>query len=1161
MVTWNNVRLAASIAFSLSAVAGCGVKIEKPALTDGGGITPTDPNDPQVLCVPTRSASPLPARTAVLTDQVIVTDQSFFTRDLFNLFRSHCGGCHVDAQLGGYGVKFTTFAQDVQQSAMDRIRTDDRDEVMPPPSAGGVPWSARGEGDPVVELATLLEAWMDAGSPADVFTIERSAPAKPTDENRYLLSVELGNGLTNIGDCVPNKELFGIEENDRKKLDEFFAQRTELPEKLEQTDLFTLRSDVLAQHGVIAYVPAYPLWSDDAEKIRHVRVPVGTSIVFDSESGEFEIPDNSRFYKTFLKKVVDKEGKESFRKIETRLIVARQDQENQDGSATVKALFGTYAWNESETEAVLVRDPLRDGTTFRDRLVTVITNEKRAQEITNEKPPNIQEALEKEGLTRSYAIPGSERCLHCHLGSPSKSFILGFTPLQVNTLPMGESGVITRYGPDELNQLQRLIDYGIVTKINVSDDIVKLEDSQGDRKPRTEHELIAQGYMYGNCAHCHNPRGLASVTVPQLASLLNFWPSESGGIFDFPLDRFSPRIKRGERQEVPIPYVTPSLLELPVKEVRARNNSIWKEKADPAGIGPFGQVIFEPVDAPWRSLIYRNVDTPFTYSDHYAIFPHMPMDIPGFDCQAPRLLANWMVSIPAKRKNNLDADSDTEPQPYREVKPGDPEYNDAVAEAEARLTKYQAGARYSYCPDTSDIVDTKLLTGDQLVPENDAYNVPSRVHWVVTDLTEIPGDWNPRRPDWDSVLKDHNLTGVDAQQKQVIEMLDTISIGEAMRSFALRHFPIGLWVEKEECDFIGQPTLSSFVGDDRLRWMDRDDIPALRDDGSNPIYTQTPGGAVFAMICANCHGPGGDAGGRQADTIMTMTGGETRVANLRDGLFGSGNIERVFGPEATSQKSAEDWAAEYTVWMALGGTERVIPSSVLRVVSNTSVLGLSRPSTFHSRVEDANMLSTARQLCEQVLPVRDVLFEMHTGAIKHTGVRGTAVIAHNGDAELWEHLCAIDNPVPVRALRLGNPWTNTTDFQVLHSRSRWSLYHRDGYPADMPVGNHRGKVVTGISADNRNPWCIVKPTAPDQIVVAEKFIQDHAIEGAPLPFCPEELFAQESGQEIHRFDEDDMDQWTLRGAINAGHAVYLYLNAIGRGLITQPPNYDRCESL
>ena len=94
------------------------------------------------------------------------------------------------------------------------------------------------------------------------------------------------------------------------------------------------------------------------------------------------------------------------------------------------------------------------------------------------------------------------------------------------------------------------------------------------------------------------------------------------------------------------------------------------------------------VAAPWRSLIYRNVDAPFPYYDDYVPFPRMPMNTAGYDYRAPRLMGDWMVSLPAVRvdqsqelghgENDLpshnakphDGSYDDSPQPYVEVKPG-----------------------------------------------------------------------------------------------------------------------------------------------------------------------------------------------------------------------------------------------------------------------------------------------------------------------------------------------------------------------------------------------------------------------------------------------------------------------------------------------------------
>ena len=49
------------------------------------------------------------------------------------------------------------------------------------------------------------------------------------------------------------------------------------------------------------------------------------------------------------------------------------------------------------------------------------------------------------------------------MGSPSASFVLGFTPCRSRRRAKGEGGVTRTPAADELNQLQRLIDYGVIT--------------------------------------------------------------------------------------------------------------------------------------------------------------------------------------------------------------------------------------------------------------------------------------------------------------------------------------------------------------------------------------------------------------------------------------------------------------------------------------------------------------------------------------------------------------------------------------------------------------------------------------------------------------------------------------------------------------------------
>src|SRR5205814_5836911 len=118
--------------------------------------------------------------------------------------------------------------------------------------------------------------------------------------------------------------------------------------------------------------------------------------------------------------------------------------------------------------------------------------------------------------------------------------------------------------------------YGVLTGMASPADELPLEETQGDRKPRNQHELEAQAYLVGNCSHCHNPRGFPSVKSPVLKDVLDFLPTATGGVFQFPLERVSPIRKRGPNLDVDMPYITPSLRDYPVPN--GTHPDIWKPK-------------------------------------------------------------------------------------------------------------------------------------------------------------------------------------------------------------------------------------------------------------------------------------------------------------------------------------------------------------------------------------------------------------------------------------------------------------------------------------------------------------------------------------------------------------------------------------------------------
>jgi mono/diheme cytochrome c family protein len=1267
-------------------------------------------------------AEPLPARVAVVSSAGGSSGPRVVTvQQIYEQLWPHCAKCHASgnaftitdgsdfASPGGEG-----FASKGEE-ALHHIESDGTtvgapNEAMPPidPTMGaeGLGWTKLVQmlpNHPLVQAAHLLEDWVAAGK-ADSFTVGSAMPgagdaggdaagADGGAPGGYAMSPAVGNGLTNLGNCIPDPSIVATEQAQSAVLDEKFARMKRLdfgegaladviglPEKLSDTDLTTWDGEALARMGVIAFVPQYPLWSDDAGKIRYVRVPRGQSIHFDKATQEFQIPPNTRFYKTFLKRMVDTDGNPSWRKIETRLIVARPDSIASDGKTAVQnALFGSYLWNPDETDAVL----LGTGDAAHDFVVSGDSLLKDEEGFTDTLLAYETDANTHD--TRHYAVPSSTRCIQCHMGSPSQNFVLGFRPVQLLHRPAGQGGVIESSGPDEMTLLQRLIDYGIVTGIDSLADVLPLERSQGDRLPRNDQELTAQGYMLGNCVHCHNPRGFPSVTFPVLKDVLSFLPGPAGGIFQFPLEKVSPRITRGFNGNVLIPYITPSLVDNPsfpptldpnfgdISRTLAQG-SAWKPKWLPGG-GGF-------VYAPWRSLIYRNVETPFTYTDDFAIYPHMPVNTPGYDDRAKQVLGDWMVSIPAIRKrpdideyvqpydlgastycadgdpvlclNGVRTAADDSAQPYVEVTPGAPGYDAAFAAAQQRLVAFHSGTRpgesldlltsqdryASFAQFSSDIVDPNVDPVCQPVPdeaETPLLNIPTHAHWVPIDLTQTPGDWVPRRRDWHDVFTSgvapagsssctngqaDVVAAAQANQQCVVDMLNgdnsrqcastnydgtqsAVTL-DSIRQFATTPFPMGLWTEKAACNWTQEPlktqgpTVAATLASDPHPWLEG---PAGADP-TRHVYEQTPGEAVFGMICINCHGPQADSHGRLADNLATMTGGNALVADLRDGFFGpasspGSNRNSVFDVAATTDLTVDDVAAHYMAWMALGGTQVVIPPAYLTIIGQTPVFGQSRPGGLPPPAS-ANMLSVARELCLQTLiarpfacgkPGKDASF--YSG--RQDDTRSVVPLLFNtGDAELWLKLCSFNNPPPVVRYYIdGSQDCRVFPNHIAPADRNLALLLEppiellpNAFEAGCPatggvqtpcVGDENGNAFSSLTADNHHPWCIWPNNSLDSTAdpaAIDRLLKSSCTGGtdcdasgkckgafpdancAYWPVCPA----------TNQFSLDDDKasaalHWAQRGAINAGLAVFLYLDSVTKGTYKVKPTYDQCDAV
>jgi hypothetical protein len=373
--------------------------------------------------------------------------------------------------------------------------------------------------------------------------------------------------------------------------------------------------------------------------------------------------------------------------------------------------------------------------------------------------------------------------------------------------------------------------------------------------------------------------------------------------------------------------------------------------------------------------------------------------------------------------------------------------------------------------------------------------------------------------------------------------------------------------------------------------------------------------------------------------MADMTGGLTRVANLRDGIFGPpGNpgqnrLDPVVGFGRSAQElgslngiplTADDWAARYAAWMGLGGTRATIPVSIVSSIGVTEILGVRSGIRLEAITgqQAANMLEVARVSCLAVAPNATspeqfpILFDPERGALiadpdldgaqpkpdlRSLMLKGvltggdqtltaepdrpllrpdalfalgkTGFITTNGHAALWQALCSVDNPAPVRVVEfdVGTFEKSKRDgFYVV------GMYRRSDYPRDAAVGDGSGQTRSSLDANNLSPWCVVRPPlfrikknltgelVRTESIVLDRFEDYQRRTGRTLPICPANVALPEDPGRIvaNPLKRDrEVEDWALRGAMNAGMSVFLYLDALSKGKVKPVPAYNHCEEL
>jgi hypothetical protein len=178
--------------------------------------------------------------------------------------------------------------------------------------------------------------------------------------------------------------------------------------------------------GVLSYAPRFQLWSDGAGKRRWVWLPPGTRIDT-SDLDSWVFPVGTKFWKEFTRDGV---------RVETRLIEKIGPGEDW--------LALAYLWRQDQSDA----DAAPFGAT--------------------------------DAAGTPHDVPASNECGACHGGR--KSFVLGFSTLQLSSLPGAE------------------LDLAAL----VAADLLTAPPAESYAVPGTDTEREALGYLHANCSHCHN---------------------------------------------------------------------------------------------------------------------------------------------------------------------------------------------------------------------------------------------------------------------------------------------------------------------------------------------------------------------------------------------------------------------------------------------------------------------------------------------------------------------------------------------------------------------------------------------------------------------------------------------------------------------------------
>ena len=264
--------------------------------------------------------------------------------------------------------------------------------------------------------------------------------------------------------------IFELESNPKRE------RRTDFPRKLSQTGLFASTKDHQPASGVIPYDVLAPQWSDGATKQRFLALPGDSKIEFDGITYPqpapgaphgWKFPDGTVAVETLSLELAP--GRP--RRLETRIL----HYEQLAGSENVGDQFWrgyTYLWNDEQTDAVLLEEPLGKDQAF---TIEDASGAKRQQ---------------------TWHFPSRTECTVCH--NMAAKYVLGINTLQTNRA--------FDYGKVTDNQLRTFDHLGLFAERleQPPAELPKLVDYADDSSDLNKR---ARSYLHANCSHCHRKWG------------------------------------------------------------------------------------------------------------------------------------------------------------------------------------------------------------------------------------------------------------------------------------------------------------------------------------------------------------------------------------------------------------------------------------------------------------------------------------------------------------------------------------------------------------------------------------------------------------------------------------------------------------------------------